>query len=346
MKQSQIGLEVYSYLGGRMQNWAILVFDHIVFACVELWGICRHNRLWRKYLRIAQKGGRVPCLSFPRVENDKFYWRKTIDHNPDFVTVSDKLASKDWAIKAGCTIPSPSTLWSGESLKELPKHLLGEQAILKSNNSYGQCFRLGQPDLTFEMVQATAKDWFKLQHWKRCYEIAYKYVTPQYLVEQLLKNADGTIVEIKFLTYGSRVVRAILIESQNGVRKAQVWDLYPDGRKILSPKKTVIGEGELHRDIPPDDTAIEVASLLGSYFDHIRVDLYLVSDRYYLGELTVYDMAGMFSPVGLDLEIISITSLDLRRAWFFKEKQTWYWEVYKFAYLRHATRVFGELDAS
>jgi hypothetical protein len=50
---------------------------------------------------------------------------------------------------------------------------------------------------------------------------------------------------------------------------------------------------------------IDLAELLGMPFDFIRVDLYLVNDRIYFGELTNYPTSGMFSfiPVSHDFEL-------------------------------------------
>jgi len=50
---------------------------------------------------------------------------------------------------------------------------------------------------------------------------------------------------------------------------------------------------------------IELAEILGKPFDYIRVDLYLIDNNIYFGELTNYPMSGkiLFKPKSLDFEV-------------------------------------------
>jgi hypothetical protein len=45
----------------------------------------------RRYVQIT---GTLPLFAVPETYNQKYLWRKFVDHDPRFVTLSDKLACK------------------------------------------------------------------------------------------------------------------------------------------------------------------------------------------------------------------------------------------------------------
>jgi hypothetical protein len=68
-------------------------------------------RHWQATLNFWRHVGRLPQLCPPSRHNDKFYWRKTFDHNPDFEIFCNKLACKDWVRQRCPDLPIPATLY-------------------------------------------------------------------------------------------------------------------------------------------------------------------------------------------------------------------------------------------
>jgi hypothetical protein len=67
--------------------------DDFIFAvanavlCAKNPGLVRHYR--RRYRRF-------PNIANPQLYSERMLWRKTVDHNPQFIVFSDKLATKDF----------------------------------------------------------------------------------------------------------------------------------------------------------------------------------------------------------------------------------------------------------
>src|SRR5262249_55554258 len=94
----------------------------------------RHRRLMRRFAR--QMGSR-PDPAFPRSYNEKLLWRKLFDHDPRFVTFTDKLAAKAYAAATCPDLAVAPTLWSGADPREIPADLLEADVVVKTNHGCG-----------------------------------------------------------------------------------------------------------------------------------------------------------------------------------------------------------------
>ena len=81
-------------------------------------------------------------------------------------------------------------------------------------------------------------------------------------------------------------------------------------------------------DSIPIEEMIELARELGSYFDHMRVDLLSDGTRIWLGELTIYNRGGEVVDRGQDPEDPLNTSWDLRNSWFLTKPQRGWRRIY------------------
>lgn len=108
--------------------------DKAVVRAVSAALMVRYRRttlLFRRRIR------RLPRLSPPTKQNDKYFWRKTIDHNPLFETFCDKTACKEWVRERCGDVIVPEAIWAGNSARKIPDHLLTQKVILKVNKGSG-----------------------------------------------------------------------------------------------------------------------------------------------------------------------------------------------------------------
>jgi len=107
----------------------------LIVAAIVLW--LRAPRMYWRYRRRARRVGQRTHIAVPQSVDDKFAWRKMVDHDPRHVQVSDKLAAGDFLDGIGCKAPRPKVLWSGDSPAEIPDALLRENVVIKSNHACG-----------------------------------------------------------------------------------------------------------------------------------------------------------------------------------------------------------------
>lgn len=128
-------------------------------------------------------------------------------------------------------------------------------------------------------------------------ELHYGYITPKIIAEKLLRiEGESDIPDYKFFVFDGEVklIQVDIDRSQNHRRNLYTpeWEYvpasicYPTAPEVNIPKPGCLME------------MIEISEKLAEGFIHVRVDLYLVEDRIYFGEMTFTHGSGQekFSP--------------------------------------------------
>jgi len=138
--------------------------------------------------------------------------------------------------------------------------------------------------------------------WKR--EWAYKDVRPRVLIEELLRDATGSIpADYKCYVFGGR---CRLVEVHQGRFDTFVVDRYTRDWEYLPFDWVGVPRSGIPKPPPARlDDLLHVAETLGEDMDFVRVDLYLLGDRIVFGELTHYPAGGNgpFDPAEYDVRI-------------------------------------------
>ena len=278
----------------------------------------------REYFRLFLF--QLPYLAFPirvavpRLANEKYLWRKMFDHNPLFITASDKIAAKEWVETLGLDIKMPKTLWVGTDAGEIPAHVWKEKMYLKGAHGFRMNIPvLDAPDDVAEITER-ANAFLTVEHGKRRREWAYKGVPRRLIAERAIQGHSG-LIEIKCFTYGP-VVEQFLVLRRGPPETGARWERMEDGGFELSKRATTTSS-EIDTSPLPDVTAeaIETASQIGAHFDHVRVDFLTDGKILYLGEITVYHDAGRAYRQGHYESAPANRSWDLRRSWFLTHPQ-------------------------
>ncbi len=310
--------------------------DAAILLAVEVWVRLRHPRLIRGYrLREPRLWGiprlrRLGCIARPRTGNDKYLWRKIFDHDPRFVTLSDKLACK--ARVAAMSLPGleiPRTLWQGTDPSGIPAALLRGDAVLKASHGYAMnlMIRGGRPGRA--KVEAAGRNFMARRHGEDSLQWGYFGVPSRIFLEEMIAGAGPDLQELKLYTFGRQVVRVIHIRDRFGSLGAAAWVLAPGGGLRRDPEGAVVAQTPLDAPLPATaERAMEIAAELGAEFDHMRVDLLTDGARLWLSELTVYNLGGHFPGFGHDPGHPVSRFWDIRRSWFLTAPQPGWRGVY------------------
>ena len=98
-----------------------------------LWNFAGRS-CWPRTVRFVLKLGYLPNLAAPKTYHEMLLWRKIVDRNPLFVTLTDKLAAKAHIRSACPDLALPRTLWSGRDPADIPLELLAGDVIVKTNH--------------------------------------------------------------------------------------------------------------------------------------------------------------------------------------------------------------------
>ncbi|RWX61957.1 hypothetical protein EN780_28030 [Mesorhizobium sp. M4B.F.Ca.ET.089.01.1.1] len=273
-----------------LANARLPVMHRLVLAVARLLLTLRHPAL---IVRFAMKLGYLPNPAAPGTYHELMLWRKTVDRNPLFVTLTDKLAAKDYVRGICPELAQAKTLWSGRDPADIPPGLLTGNAVVKA--SHGCAMNVfvsgGRPNRA--AVIATARRWLRKRYGRRNGEWAYWPIVPAVFVEERLELSGGAIAtDIKVHVCGGTVCHVWVEDKQ--ARLSHLFDC--DGKPLPGRDP----------DYPREDQALPVSDSLVDYvrraaaiapriagdLDHIRIDFLVTGQCLYAGELTVYSAAG------------------------------------------------------
>lgn len=256
-------------------------------------------------------------LSNPVSLNEKIVWKKIHDRNPLLPIVADKIRVRDFVrvvlgedynkilIPLYCVAKDPFNI----DFDRLPK-----EYIVKANHGSGMNVIVDSNNLVpKEEILRLCRKWLREDYGRLGLEWAYTVIPRRILVEQLVRNENGTLADdYKFHIINGKFEFVHINHDKFFDHSPSLydnnWNKFPVSYKgkvgpdINRPKKL--------------EQMIFIAESLGRYFDYIRVDLYLCNDRIYIGELTNYPASGSakYSPVSFDFQMGSKWKL-LKNYW-------------------------------
>lgn len=242
--------------------------------------------------QFRQRLGYEPNLDEPKTHSEHILLRKLRDHDPRFPQLTDKYTARAWldeVMGAGFadTYCVP-LLARATCFEELPSSLWNQDVILKASHTSGQNYVVRQGDTAAKNIarQKLRRSLTRIHGWRR-YEWAYLDLEPSIVAEPLLQGGD--ILDLKLYFYDG-VLRFLMPESNKGPKPAlTVFDT------DWKPLDMTLEDFEPFAADPPStpQEIITIAERIAKGFDHLRVDFLITSERFYLGELTLYDASGL-----------------------------------------------------
>jgi hypothetical protein len=242
----------------------------------------------------VRKIGYLPDPAWPRWYNELFLWRKIVDRNPLFVTLSDKLAAKERAQELVPELLVARVLWTGSEADALPAELLTGDVVVKTTHGCGHnVFVSGSTPPRPEVV-SKLKRWLRQSHHRHHGQWAYRDVPRRAFVEERLALGEvaGMPTEVKVHVFAGKIGLTWTADKKRGLSRSY----RPDGtaadmrdREYPAPERALPDSPAL-RDIVRQATGF--ALRLAGDIDHLRVDFMVAAGRLYFGEATVYSAAG------------------------------------------------------
>jgi len=252
----------------------------------------------RRLLMHARCHRRLPGTRPPLTFNDKLHWRIMNDRRPIIGVVCDKLATKQYV---AATVDCPQTYWSGSNLDDLRAVDLPDNWVLKPNHRSGFVhIGSGTPDI--DELREVTRGWLDRGLETFMGEWGYSQADPILLAEEHLGVPGDVPEDFKFFVFDGELalVQYDAARFTGHLTRFYSPDWEPlDGRAIALPLAPIAPRP------PCFDEMVRIAKRIGRPFDFIRVDLYNVNGRIYLGELTPYHCGGLeaFDPVKFDRDL-------------------------------------------
>ena len=252
-------------------------------------------------IRYKNNFGRPLDLKNPKEFNEKLQWLKLNDYqnNPLVIQCADKIRVREYVEKCGCGELLIECLGIYEDVDSIPWDELPEQFVLKCNHGAG--YNIVCPDksqLNIEEAKKQLKLWLKDDYALTYAEMHYHKIKRKIICEKYIQPENGFVPDdYKIYCFHGEAYCLMLCKERDGDNCKyyffdKEWNFHPWDRSTCGEKNVSIE--------PPKQLSkmFTYAEKLAGDFPFVRIDLYVMDDKIYFGEMT-------FTPCGcLDMDLM------------------------------------------
>jgi TupA-like ATPgrasp len=255
------------------------------------------------HLRFYSKHQYWPNFKQPRALMEKILWLMMHDRHPLRAIAADRCKVRGLVTARAPSCRMPTQLWVGRELGEAVWQQLPDKFVIKGNHGSQMSRIVDKAHDSLASVKAEAEAWLDMDYGAIHGEWVYDAADRLLVVEEKLE-VDGQVPpDWKFICGNGRV---LMVQLDIGRFANHVRNLYDRDFQLFEDARIAFPLGP--SDVPRPacwDQAVAVAEQLAAPFDLIRVDLYLIGDEVYFGELTNFPGAGWdaLKPTRLDFEL-------------------------------------------
>lgn len=254
------------------------------------------NKLLFRY-----KIGYWPNFKAPKSYSEKINYIKLYSNNKLRKVVADRIRVREYVKEKAPNCELINILWEGSIFTEDTYNNLPKKFVIKANHGSGMVMIIDKNINSFNDIFKQTIKWQNTDYGKITRQFVYNNVPKTIIVEEFINFNSKVLPDYKFLCVKGKVEfiqvdldrfdgHARNIYDENFV-KMNVNLEYKEGRDISKP--ILFQEAK------------EIAENLASDFDFIRIDLYIMDDIIYFGEITNTPGNGFekFTPINFDLEL-------------------------------------------
>lgn len=285
-----------------MQNIKTIIKGHpIGLYFTELYKKHRYEAWLKRYsdreciekLYRKRNPARVLRIDDPQTFSDKMQWMKLYYRDDRMTRCSDKWELKSYLAEQDFGELAVPTLAVYEHADQIDETALPERFVLKAAHGSGWNVVCNgdKQRMAWGWLRKVMGVWLSQSLYIYGREWNYKDQTPRIVVEPLL--CDEPPVDYKFMCFNG-AVRAIQVNHR--VDGKPYWDFYETDWTFLKG----VSLGTLpcsDRPLPPPERLEEMKTIAGKLsepFPFVRVDMYAIDGKLYVGEMTFFPAAGFF----------------------------------------------------
>lgn len=257
----------------------------------------------RKY---KEKFGKKLILRNPVTFNEKLQWLKLYHRRPLFTKMVDKYAVRDYiAERVGEEYLIPSLgVW--DNPEQIDFDALPNQFVLKCthNSGKGTCICQDKSLLDIEAVRQKLKEGLAQDYYRTSREWPYKNVPRRIIGEKFMVDESNTdskqaLTDYKVFTFNGEPRLIYVYQSEHTESKSKPVNTYCDVFDLdwnLVPVCQNFENDPITPSKPKNlKKMLELSRILSADIPFLRVDMYEINGKVYVGEMTFYSWAG-FEP--------------------------------------------------
>jgi len=276
------------------------------------WGVLRHFVTDKQYAQIRYRLEQNQSLDLksPSRFTEKIQWIKLYDRTELRKKVADRRRVRHYV---SARIGEQHLVPLYEVFDKLTPDIwksLPDQFVLKANHGCEMVKIISdKTNADYSEIEQITGNWMAINYFNIGREWVYKDLKRTILAEKLLLDENMQIPsDYKFFCFDGKVKLIQIDFNRFGNQKRNLYD--PDFNRTVGRLLYSNFEGDVSKPAGLDQ-AVEIAESLSKEFSFIRVDLYIVKNHVYFGELTNYPGNGFieFRPESLEQHVGSLLQL-------------------------------------
>lgn len=241
-------------------------------------------------------------LDNPQTLNEKIQWLKFYDKKDLLTICSDKLKVREYVKnKIGEEYLIPLYFYTDDVNKISQNNIPDKKCVIKTNHDSGRVTIVkDKSQINWKLLRKVLDTKMKSNFYYRGREPQYKNIKPYIIVEELLQDNGKVPKDYKIHCFNGKV-QFTQVDSDRFVDHYR--NLYDTDWNLMECQ-WMYKKGPVDKKPFLYDNMIEIAEIFANDFDYVRVDLYLLENKIYFGELTFHPGSGWepFIPKSYDLE--------------------------------------------
>ena len=244
-------------------------------------------------LQYLIKLGRLPNLKEPVRFTEKLQWYKLYYRNSKMTQSADKYEVRNYVKSKGLGYILNQLYAVYDNVDQIQLRDLPNKFVMKTTNGSGtNYFCTDKTNFPITEVKQSMKDWINRDIFSSGREWSYKDIKPRVIVEEMLESKDNKysgINDYKFLCFNGDVKYIVVDVDRHVDHRRNIYDTKWNKIDVSTDypnfENTMKKPGKL-------DEMLKIAKAFAEDFPFVRVDLYLVDNVIYFGELTFYPWTG------------------------------------------------------
>lgn len=278
-------------------------------------------------LRFRFKMGYWPDFDNPRTFQEKINWLKLHDRNPRYTKMVDKYAVKEYVANIIGNEYIIPTLGVWDKPDDVDFDALPDQFVLKTTHGGGSGgVVICKDKKTFDRNEALSilrtsmnSDIYRnLREWPykgvKRRVIAEKYMVPK----GMIGNPSYDLSDYKFFCFNGEPKYCQVIRDRHSKETIDFYDMNWQHQEFVGLNPIISGGAKLTNGVNPVprplllDDMIGICYKLSEHMKFVRIDLYVIDDVIYFGEITLYPASGIgiFDPGKWNVKLGDLISLE------------------------------------
>jgi len=299
--------KIYQKMKEKVKNYNFLFFLIVAIRSYSIYFLNKLSNYQLEKITFYKKVRYRLNLKKPKSFNEKLVWKKIYDRNPLLPVTADKYRVRSYIKEIlgedkakDLLIP---LLYVTDKPETIPFEKFPSAFIVKPNHASGLKIIVEDGHFNKKEIIKTCRRWIKTPYGMEKLEWAYHSIKRKIVVEKLLREEKTNILKeyLFHMFHGKCKLILLIYDRMNNFSMGY----YDEKWNILPVKKPNRRQAPKIKKPKNFKTMLRLAEKLSKPFDFIRVDLFNLNGKIYIGELTHYPDSGVgkYDPISFSYEL-------------------------------------------